>query len=154
MKIQILMIAVAVLVAACKPTAAELPAKTHDGRGGTACPHWPKRPEVQLCSPSLLRLVARGEDYDGEHLRVSGYLREDDSVSYLCPAQGLCEEGDWSAAVQLPDSRVVSEMMVEGEFPLRRVTVIGRFSATTRGRVGQVAGVLLTADEVYYSQGP
>lgn len=154
MKAQLLVATFAIMIVACKPSAGELPAKTHDGRGGTACPDSTTHPAVQLCSPSLIRLVTRGEDYDGQQLRVSGHLRKGDTVFYLCPAQGLCEEDDWSAAVQLPSSSAISEMERNGELPSRRVTVIGKFSATTRGRAGQVAGVFLSVDTAYFSRGP
>ncbi len=152
-RIQILVASLVILSSACKPTGAELPAKTHDGRGGSACPHWPKHPSVQLCSPSMIRLIARGEDYDAAHLRISGYLRQGDSIFYLCPTQNFCEEDDWSGAVQLPDSKIVSALAGQDGLPSKRVTVIGKFSASTRGRAGQVAGVFLTIDEAYRSNG-
>lgn len=154
MKMKFLVIAFASLIVACNPSAAQLPAKTHDGRGGTACPDSVRHPAVQLCSPSILRLVARGEDYDGQRLQVSGYLRKGGPVFYLCPAPGLCEEDDWSAAIQLTNSNVIAGLAHDGVMPSKRVTVIGKFSATTRGRAGQVAGIFLTVDTAYFSKGP
>lgn len=155
MKTQILFIVSVVLIVACKPQSeVELPAKTHDGRAGTDCPASTRHPAEQLCSPTLIRLVARGEDYEGQQLKVSGYLRQGGSAFYLCPAPGLCEEDDWSAAIQLANSDVIAGMTRNGVVPSKRVTVIGNFSATTRGRTGQVAGVFLTVDAAYFSTGP
>lgn len=155
MRTKLLFMVFAILIVACKPPSeSESPAKTHDGRAGTACPASTRHPAEQLCSPALIRLVARGEDYDGQQLKVSGYLRKDGPVFYLCPAPGLCEEDDWSASIQLTNSDVLAGMTRGGVVPSKRVTVIGNFSATTRGRTGQVAGVFLKVDAAYFSKGP
>lgn len=154
MKRQFLAAGFAIIIAACKPSAAELPAKTHDGRGGTACPDSARHPAVQLCSPSLIRLVARGEDYHGQQLKVSGYLRKGGAVFYLCPGPDFCEDDDWSAAIQLTSSATINDLARSNAVSSRRVTVIGKFNATTRGRAGQVAGIFMTVDTAYFSRGP
>lgn len=154
MKICHLLLAFVCMYLPFQSSLAEIPKNTHDGRAGTICPHWPRHPEIQLCSPSLIRLIARGEDYDGKYLEVSGYLRKSGSIFYLCPAQSLCEDEDWSAAVQLPNSSVIVNMEKKGSSLSRRITVIGKYSATTRGRSGQISGVFLTIETAYYFHGP
>jgi hypothetical protein len=117
--------------------------KSHDGRGGSACPGWAKAPDVKLCSPTLARLAARAEDYDARTLKISGYLMRSQRAAYLCPAPEMCPDGDWSNAVQVRSERI--DALTEGS----RVTVIGTFAGTSRGIEGQVAGVIRKVDVAY-----
>jgi hypothetical protein len=45
------------------------------------CPSWTARPSVQLCAPSLIRLVARAEDYHGQYLKLTGFLLKGVSIA-------------------------------------------------------------------------
>lgn len=156
-----LLVAAALASAACTPSrqpaperSVQAPKKSHDGRAGSVCPGWPRHPDIPLCSPSLLRLVARGEDYDGQLLELTGQVMRADGVAYLCPAAQLCGEGDWSNAVQLPASTQLDALVPAAGAQPGRVTVIGKYSATTRGRHGQVAGVLLSLEVAFRTPGP
>ena len=153
---KLLLVILTMFVVGCRPQSsdAKLPVATHDGRAGTACPGSSMYPAEQLCSPALIRLVTRGEDYDGRRIKVTGYLQNSGAVAFICPEPALCGEGDWSAAVQLADSDAITAMIQDGMLPSERVTVIGNFSATTRGSVGQVAGIFLTVDVAYLPRGP
>lgn len=150
---KILVFFVIMLSCAVFPSMADLPRSTHDGRGGTKCPDWAGKPEIQLCSPSLIRLIARAEEYDGKYIKLSGYLLDNKGIYYLCPARDLCGDNDWSAAIQLPKSAQLNELTGKG-LSVHRVIVIGKFSATTRGRFGQVGGIFLDIDRAFSSKSP
>lgn len=154
MKSVALILIIVTLSLSCGGLNAEVPAKTHDGRSGTACPSWVRHPEIQLCSPSIIRLVAHGEDYDERQISVSGRLVNSSAAIYLCPSLELCADGDWSSSIQLPSLPEIARLAASKSIPQKRVTIVGRFSATTRGKEGQVAGVFLSVDAAYFSDGP
>lgn len=143
-----------ILLLISSPSNAALPVKTHDRRGGTQCPHWTARPSVRLCAPSLLRLISRGEDYDGQMVELSGYVNKRGPICYLCPAAALRADDDWSAAVQLPNTKNIADLASKSVSKSRLITIIGKSSASTRGRLAQVSGTLLTAETAFFSSGP
>lgn len=131
--------------------AATIPERTHDGRARSSCPSWAKNPAIELCSPSLVRIAARAEDYDGRYIKVTGYLAESGSAFYLCPARELCTEDDWSVSVELPRSSLLRGL-AKNKFD-KKIVVVGKFSASTRGSRGQVAGVFEALDTAYEAGG-
>lgn len=134
----------------CGMVKAEIPDVTNDGRGGSACPILgPNYPE-QMCRPSMLRLAAMPEQYDGKMLAVTGYLVKSDGVMYLCISKCFCTDNDWASSVRLSSSSKIDELLKEGG----RVTVVGRFSANPRGGGVNVAGIFLELNAIYKTNGP
>lgn len=128
-------------------------ANTPPERHLTKCYMSPENSDKQVCQVSLYAVISNPDRYEGETIRVTGYLRRVYDVIVLYPTRDAYIYSAGQGGIELlaahPDK---IEIMRGKQELLGASTVIGKFSSVARGSLRGSVGVI-SNDIVVFAEG-
>jgi hypothetical protein len=130
-----------------------LASTSFDGRYGTKCPASlnPAEKDLVICEPSLLRLMARPEDYDRKLVRIIGFLVKRNGYFVIYPGADYYRSTNGSGGVEiLDDSDLSNELLRKAAGGgVNAVLVVGEFDARSSVRLASSAGMIRSIRQAY-----
>lgn len=102
------------------------------GRTSLAADKQPRSSPQQPLSVSMLQLIARPDDFDGEYVRVFGFYRSEHEGTSI-----YLHREDYEQALHKNGLWVTRD---GGEYDLKYVLIEGRFNAKRQGHMGLWSG--------------
>lgn len=82
---------------------------TRDGRFSTHCLSWAEDTDIEMCWPTIYRLLARPEEYHGKLITLTGFLVRVDGEFLLFPSADRVATGAQEDAIALLDGTSMAE---------------------------------------------
>jgi hypothetical protein len=123
-----------------------------DGRYGEDCPkiYTPTIKGLPVCKPSIIRLIARPEDYHNKLVKVTGYLVRESGSYALYASQGNYQASNGEGGIAISNPAELSPRLRElAKKGLGGVTVIGRIDAKSSSRLLNSVGQLVDIKTSY-----
>jgi hypothetical protein len=128
---------------------------TRDGRFSTHCAAWASDTNIEMCWPTIYRLLARPEDYDEKLITLTGFLIRVDGDFLLFPSADRVAVGAQEDAIELLGAAAMADAAIATARKTKRyrngapVVVTGTFDAWYSGAGMGRAGAIREIKRVY-----
>ncbi|MGQ4660567.1 hypothetical protein [Lysobacter sp. F6437] len=127
--------------------------RTHDGRYSSSCypSHNNKSKADAYCEPSIIRLIARPEEYDDKHIRVTGFLIRQSGIYVLFPGRSFWVATRGTGGVELLTGEQIPtdiRALADGD-GVDGVRITGRFNARSAARARGSAGLVTDVETIF-----
>ncbi|MGQ4582246.1 hypothetical protein [Lysobacter sp. F60174L2] len=127
--------------------------RTHDGRYSSSC--YPSHNNTSkadaYCESSIVRLIARPEEYHDKHIRVTGFLIRQSGIYVLFPGRSFWMATRGTSGVELLTGEQIPadiRALADGD-GVDGVRITGRFDARSPARASASAGLVTDVEAIF-----